>query len=133
MNEDGSEVRVHITNPEDLTVVRTEEKEPEHFIFSTFVVAAGLTGYNVVEMILPEDPLRKDASILACDSPVVVCHSMSQASQVANQVAGVPYPQGAYLPAGFSVTISGTARVYVTATAGTASRVSVVTNRRGRE
>jgi hypothetical protein len=127
---DDEAIKVHIVNTDDIRVQRTEEKEPEHFVFSTYVVASALAGYNTIEQVLAEDPLRKDASILAVDSPIVVCHSPAQANSPANQVAGVPYPQGAYLPANQSITIAGTGRVFVVATVNTASRVSVAINRR---
>ena len=64
MNDDDA-VKVHIVNAEDLHTVKTEEREPEHFVFSTVVVAYGVTGYNNFEQVLALDPLRKDASIMA--------------------------------------------------------------------
>jgi hypothetical protein len=124
-------VRVHLENPEEISVQKTEEKEPEHFTFYTVVVAAGVTGYNLSEQVLPEDPLRKDWSILACDAPVVLCNK-AQVNDKANQVTGVPYPQGGYLPQNASVSSTGTAQLFVVATSATPSRVSVFVNRRDR-
>jgi hypothetical protein len=123
-------VRVHLENASDIAIQRTEEKEPEHFSFSTVVVASATAGINPYEQVLAEDPLRKDFSIMAVDSPVIICHAASQLTDKANQVAGVPFPQGAYLPAGGSVTGTGTGRLWVVATVTTASRVSLFVNRR---
>ena len=122
-------VRVHLENPGDIAIQRTEEKEPEHFVFSTVVVGFGISGYNNYEQVLAEDPLRKDFSILSLDNPVVICNK-AQVNDKANQVAGVPFPQGALLPAGSSFTGTGTAQIFVVATTGSPSRVSVFVNRR---
>lgn len=123
-------IRVHVENTQDLKVERTEEKEPEHVTFATFVVANGIGGINLIEQVAEEDPLRKEISILAIDSPIVVCHSYAQASNPANQVTNVPFPQGAYLPVGVALTLNTTARMWVVATAATASRVGISITRR---
>lgn len=123
-------VRVHVENAQDLKVQKTEEQEPEHVTFTTFVVANGVSGINLIEQVAEEDPLRKEVSILAIDSPVVVCHSYAQASNPANQVASVPFPQGAYLPINTALTLNTTARIWVVATVNTASRVGVSITRR---
>jgi hypothetical protein len=122
-------VRVHLENPQDINVQRTEEREPEHFVFSTVVIAFGVPGLNPYEQVLAEDPLRKDWSILAIDAPIVICNK-SQISDKANQVAGVPFPQGAYVPQGGAVTGTGTAQIFAVATSATPCRVSVYVNRR---
>src|SRR5260370_14970267 len=95
-------VRVHLENPQDVGVSKVEEHEPEHMVCSTVVVAFGVPGYNNFEQVLAEDPLRKDWSLLAVDAPVVVCNK-SQVNDKANQVAGVPFPQGAYVPQGGAI------------------------------
>lgn len=123
-------VRVHLENPQDIAIQRTEEHEPEHFNFYTVVVAYGVTGYNPFEQVLPEDPLRKDWSILAVDGPVVLCNKL-QVNDKANQVANVPFPQGGYLPQNASVSGTGTAQLFAVATSATPCRVSVFVNRRG--
>jgi len=124
-------IRVYVENPEEFpNPGNVEEKEPEHFSFSTVAVAYDLAGYNNSEQVLALDPLRKDASILAVDNAVVVCHSHQQVTDPANQISGVPYPQGAYLPAGSSLTVTGTGPAWVVATVSSASRVSVFINRR---
>lgn len=123
-------IRVHLENPEDVRPGNVEEREPEHFVFSTVAVAFNTAGYNNSEQLLAEDPLRKDFSVLSVDNPVVICHSASQLTDPANQVANTPYPQGALVPAGVSVTGTGTGRVWVVATTAQPSRVSVFINRR---
>jgi hypothetical protein len=123
-------IGVRLMNPEDIAVTRTEEKEPEHFQFYTVVVAFGVTGYNNFEQVLPEDPLRKDWSIVTWDAPVVICNK-AQVNDKANQVSGVPFPQGGLLQQGSAVTGTGTAQAFVVATSATPTRVSVFVNRRG--
>jgi hypothetical protein len=125
-------VRVHLENADDINVRKTEEHEPEHFVFTTVVVAFNVNGYNNSEQVLALDLLRKDASILSVDQPVVICHSHSQMTDPANQVGGVPYPQGAYLPAGSSLTFSGTGPMWVVATVNQPSRISIAVNRRAK-
>jgi hypothetical protein len=128
-------VGVHVLNWEEaVPVARTEEVEPEHFSCVTFVLQAptpnnpGANWANILEL----DPLRKDATILSPDNPVVVCHTFRQVQDPANQVANVPFPDGAYLPAGASLSVSGTGPLWVVATTtATNSRVSVAINRRG--
>ena len=128
---------VRVANFEDMGhSVSTEEKEPEHFTCRTFVVQLSTTGQvtNVdvgVAQVLTLDTDRKDASIMAIDSPLVVCHTYRQAVNAANAVSLTPFPEGAYLPAGASLSVTGTGPLWVAATVNTASRVSVVQNRRG--
>jgi hypothetical protein len=131
MNISEDVVRVHLENPNDIAIQRTEEKEPEHFVFSTVVVASATNGINPFEQVFALDPLRKDFSISAVDNPVVICHTAAQLSDKNNQAAGVPFPQGAYLAAGQSFTGTGTGRLWVVATVAGASRVSIFENRRG--
>jgi hypothetical protein len=82
--------------------------------------------------ILDLDPLRKDAIIVVNDNPVVICHTYRQTQDPANQVAGVPFPNGGYLPVGNGPSISGTGPLWVVATTvATNTRVTVLINRRG--
>lgn len=130
MTTDGEPIlSVHVENPEDLRVLKTEEVEPEHFVFQTIVVGTG-AGLDLYRPALALDPDRKEAYIFSVDSPVVICHSQAQANAVSNQVALVPFPEGFYLGAGQGLPIKGTGRVWIAATAPTASRVSIAINRR---
>jgi hypothetical protein len=119
-------VRVHVENASELHTVRTEEREPEHFVFSTFTLIPGQTINSEVLML---DPMRKGASLLAIDAAIVLCHSATQAASAANQVAGLPDPDGAYVPQGVSVALSGTGPAWFAGP--TATRVSLIINRRG--
>ena len=119
-------VRVHIENPEELHTVKTEEREPEHFVFSTFTLIPGQTINSELLML---DPLRKAASILPIDAPIVLCHSAATVASIANQTAGFASPDGAYVPQGTSVALTGTGPAWGACQA--ATRVSVIINRRG--
>jgi hypothetical protein len=128
-------IHVHVDNATDF-VVRTEEHEPEHFTFATFVLQPGQAGGSVgtggqagFQQLLAQDPLRKDASILPIDAPIVLCDSAMQAMQASNQVAGFPAPAGAYVPQGTSVSLEGTGPAY--GACQVATRVSIIINRRG--
>jgi hypothetical protein len=134
--KDGA-IPVHLSNPEDM-IFRTEEHEPEHFSFQTYVAqpgagggAVGTGGQGSAQMLLGLDPLRKSASINSADAPIVLCDSAQQASRPANQVAGFPFPDGAYVAQGQPVNLSGTAAVYVACQAQT--RITVIQNRRSPE
>lgn len=126
MSEPINAIPVHVENINDLRIVKTEEVEPEHFVFSTVVVAPGQAG---IQELLKLDPKRKDASLLPIDAPIVICHTYGQTMSASNQVAGFTAPDGAYVPQGTSMTLSGTAAVYVTCQAQT--RVTLIINRRG--
>ena len=119
-------VRVHIENADDIRTVRTEEREPEHFVFSTITLAPGQTVNNNLLML---DPMRKAASLLPIDAPLILCHSAAQAASVSNQNAAFTDPDGAYVPQGTSIALTGTGPVWGAVQA--ACRVSVIINRRG--
>jgi len=131
MHDDVEAILVKISNPEEIAV-RTEEQEPEHFVFATITLqppsALAVQGQGP-QLLLAEDPLRKDASLYSVDAPIVICHSPQQASSAGNQVAGFTAPDGAYIAQGQSVSLTGTGRVY--ATCQVATRVSLIINRRG--
>lgn len=118
-------VSVRVENFNEMTVP-TEEHEPEHFSFFTVTLQPGQNPLDSV--ILALDPLRKDAAILPIDAPIVLCDTASKAASAGNQVANFPAPDGAYIPQGVSIAISGTAGVWGACQA--ATRVSVIVNRR---
>ena len=129
-------VNVHVTNPQDIGAVKTEEHEPEFFNCYTITVQQGQgtiqgPGIQPYAQLLALDPLRKSAAILNNDQPVVLCHAQNQTTDPANQAAGVPNPQGAYLPAGGNARFTGTGPLWVVATTSTGpTRVSVIVSRR---
>lgn len=128
--KDPESIKVHITNPDDIATTYTREVEPEHFVFSTLVVAFNTPGFANYEIAMMEDPLRVDGSIMAIDNPIIICHTMAQVTDPANQAANTPYPQGGLLLAGSAITFTGTGKLYVVATVAAASRVSLFINRR---
>jgi hypothetical protein len=123
-------VPVHVMNE---ILIKTQEQEPEHFVFSTVTVQApsplAAQGQGP-QLLLAEDPLRKNAALIPIDAPIVVCHSSAQASSLANQAAGFPAPDGSYIPALLPLSLAGTAAVWVTAQV--ATRVTLIINRRGK-
>lgn len=80
--------------------------------------------------LLPLDPLRLSAQIIASDAAIVLCHSRAQATDTRNQVANVPNPVGAYIPTGVVVDVPGTQQMFAAATSATAARVTVIVARR---
>jgi hypothetical protein len=129
---------VHVDNVDEINrVVSTEEKEPEHFVCLTFVVpepsagvGGGQTNVNVVK-VCELNPMRKSITIAAIDSAIVLCHTYAQAQDAANQTALVPFPQGAYLPAGGTASLDGTGQLWACSAVGVTTRVSVIENVRG--
>jgi len=133
LNEDNP-VHVHVTNFEDGRIEKTEEIEPEHFVAVTFQLSAPVANNQNANIanILEQDPQRKEAEVYVNDNPIVLCHTYRQTQDPANQVATVPFPNGAYLPAGASITIKGSGPMWAVATTvATATRVAVIINRRG--
>lgn len=118
-------VAVHVDNFSDM-VFRTEETEPEHFSFSTITLNPGQNPLD--NQILANDPMRKAASIVPIDAPIVLCDSAAQAASPGNQVSGFTAPDGAYIPQGMSVGLTGTGPAW--AACQTATRVSLILNRR---
>lgn len=137
--EDGG-ILVHITG----TDIKTEEREPEHFVFYTRVIPPfstpqepGGEGAQVAgewyQQILNNDPKRKSAAIYFPDGPAILCHSEAQASNIANITpATTPFPEGAFFPQGASAAMDGTGPAWVVnPSASAVIRVTVITNRRG--
>lgn len=95
--------------------------------YETFV----LTANDPVQCILPEDPDRAEAYVLALDNDILI-GTRNQVSAAQNTASGVPYPIGAYVPAKttagsvvpFGVRDCGAVYAGVTTT-GSNSRVSV--------
>lgn len=86
------------------------------------------TTTNPVQQILPPDPNRTEAQVLAVDNPVVLSQSQDMAWNPANQVTDTPFPAGSYLPVGYDRPILNCDELWVAATSSTASRVSVIVN-----
>lgn len=90
-----------------------------------------LSSANPVLALLPVDPNREDAAVLAVDNPVVIAQTLAQAQNAANTVANVPAPVGFYLPVGVRWPVKATGPLWVAATTtATNSRVSVMVHKR---
>jgi hypothetical protein len=140
----GHVAHVHVDNTDDIAMAikatPTEEVEPQHFNCATFVLIApvsqaqmsGGSSRQDIAQILTEDLLRKDAAVSCPDTPIVV-GTYRQCQDPNNQITNVPNPIGAYIPAGGSLSVTGTGPLWaVNCTPGTSSRVSVVINVRDR-
>lgn len=111
--------------------VVTVETVPQHATCTTFVLDTDL-GVGVVQ-ILPQDVLRVRAVvwIAGVDDPsVILCHSRNQAQDAANVAANTPRPSGALLTPGYPITVHGAQELWAAATSATASRLSVIAERR---
>lgn len=112
-----------------VNAVATTTDADQSGFYSTFVVSTTL---NAVANVAPYDPLRQYLYIYSVDQDVVITTVKEQAQAAANQVASVPGPQGAYLPKGtWTPAIRHNDPVYVAATSGTATRVTVLIERGG--
>lgn len=123
---DHEPIGVRVSNFDEM-IFRTEEKEPEHFSFSTIILTPGQSPLD--NQILAHDPLRKSAAILPIDAAIVLCDSPGQAASPSNQAAGFAAPDGAYTPQGTSVAVTGTGPAWAACQVQT--RVSLIINRRG--
>lgn len=109
---------------------------PQHITTITVVVQTGTNDPDrAVRQLLPLDPLRVQAIVQVHDQPVVLCHSRNQAQAADNTTASTPAPQGAWVEAAAGVpsvplVIHGGSEMWVAATSATATRVSVIVERR---
>jgi hypothetical protein len=107
--------------------VKVSHECPEQAVYFTVVLTAG----QPVQNLLPRDPDRLQATIIALDNPVVIAESLAKAESVANQTASVPAPQGGFLPVGIRLPVRHTKEAYVAATTtATNSRVFVLVEKR---
>lgn len=91
-------------------------------VYSTMSLAA-----SGIRQLLPQDPQRYRAVVLAIDQDVVLCATKELAQAAANTATSVPYPTGFYLSKGIPLTIQNKGLIWVANTStGTATRVSVV-------
>lgn len=107
--------------------VQTISEPVEKIICSTVV----LSSVQPTAILLPRDPEREAADILAVDNAVVIAATQAQAGAAQNTVTDTPQPSGAWIPVGTRYTIRATGVVWagITTTA-TNSRVSVVVYKR---
>jgi hypothetical protein len=77
--------------------------------------------------LLPQDPERARALLIAVDNPVVLCATKELAQAADNQITNVPYPTGFYLPVGVPVAWQNKGLWWaVNTSSSAASRVSVL-------
>lgn len=99
----------------------------EGAIWSTRVIPAG----GAVR-ILPTDPMRRNAIVMAIDNPIVLCQTQELAQAAANTATGTPYPTGFYLPSSGNNAVPLRARGEVWAantSASATTRVSILVER----
>jgi hypothetical protein len=74
--------------------VVTSQIRPQSATASTYV----LTATQPIAQIATLDPLRTAMTIVSIDQSVVLCHSLQQAQDPANQVVNIPNPNGLMVP-----------------------------------
>lgn len=98
---------------------------PEGAVYRTMALNGG-----GVRQLMPQDPWRERALVLAIDEDVILCATKELAQDAANQVSSVPYPTGFYLSKGIPLPLRNKSLVWVAnSSSGTATRVSVVVER----
>lgn len=82
---------------------------------------------NQARQLMPQDPARQSAVILAVDADIVICDTKDLASSPDNQLASLPYPTGFYLPKGVPLPTRNRGLLWAVNTSSTvANRVSVL-------
>lgn len=111
---------VEMAIPEPLVAVPVRDEPPDQGNGGVVVLSAA----NPVLQILPQDPRRRSAVILAVDNDVYISQNRDVASFAQGTNTGT---QAAYLPAGIAVPISSRNSWYAAATTtATGSRVTVL-------
>lgn len=109
--------------PEPLVSVPVRNESPAQGIARCVALSAA----NPVLMLLPQDPRRRHAVVLAVDNDVYICPSLELAQSVQGTATG---SGGFYLPKGVVMPIVNRAACWVAATTvAAASRVSVLVNK----
>jgi hypothetical protein len=111
---------VELAIPEPLVAVPVRDEPPDQGIGNVVTLSAA----NPVLQILPQDPRRRGAVILAVDNDVYLSHSRDLAAFAQGANTGT---QAAYLPAGIGIPVSSRNAWYVAATTLlTSSRVTAL-------
>ena len=86
-----------------------------------------LTANDPAMEILPVDPDRVEYTIIAIDNDIILGPTKGVAGAAVNTVAGVPNPNGAYIPKQLNITLQDTGQVAcgITTTAAN-SRVTII-------
>jgi hypothetical protein len=106
--------------PEPLVAVPVRDEPPDQGVGNVVTLSAA----NPVLQLLPQDPRRRGAVVLAVDNDVYLSHSRDLAAFAQGANTGT---QAAYLPAGMGIPVSSRNAWYVGATTtATSSRVTVL-------
>lgn len=112
-------ISVHVKSSEAAFVTEVSD-----FLFTFSTWSIGTQAIQIAQA----DPDRETILVLPIDGPIVLAQSYALASNPANVVAGVPNPQGAYIPTGVGVSLDGTDDFWAVAPGTT--RVTVISTRR---
>jgi hypothetical protein len=74
-----------------------------------------LTVANPYALVAGNDPARREVLINVLDNPVILCGSISEASDVNNAVTGLTAPNGRIMPVGVDYKIPGQDDMYIAA------------------
>lgn len=113
--------------PEPFMAIPVREESPAQAVPRTVSLSAS----NPVRALLPQDPRRRRAVVLAVEKAAVICGSVDLA-QTANGAANTGGIEGFYLPSGQQVVITAKSAFWVTYTstdapgAGATNHVSVL-------
>ena len=89
---------------------------PKRYSLRAAYRSAVLTSANPYQQIAGPDPLRKHITLSGVAKNVIICGSISQASDPNNQVTATPNPNGRFIPLGvMEWCIEGQQEVWVTA------------------
>lgn len=105
--------------------VKVADEMPEDASAHTYVVSDA----SGVQQLLGQDMLRRRATILTLDQPVVIASSLAEASDTNNPAAGsaAVSASGFVLPVNVPLILETRHEIWVTPTSATATRVSVLT------
>jgi len=114
---------VEMAIPEPLVSVPVRNESPAQGIPRCIALSAA----NPVLPLLPQDPRRRNALVLAVDNDVYICGSLELAQAAQGTTTG---SGGFYLPKGIAIPIVNRAACWVAVTTtGSASRVSVLVSK----
>jgi hypothetical protein len=107
----------------DMTSVPVQSVAAEEGVYRTNVLAP-----NGFRQLLPQDPNRQSAVILAIDADIILCDNKDLASGPDNQTAlPIAFPTGFYLSKGIPLPTRNRGLVWAVNTSNATNRVSVLT------
>lgn len=118
---------VHVTGSDVPLGGGPPPRQPEFHVTTRTIV---LTAAHPVLDLAPADPSRDYMLLQVFGNPAVLCNDLSQAQDPANQVAGLPNPNGSLLGTGLVIPVRATNRLWVAA-AVFPTQISVITAHKG--